>query len=79
MPDTTVELSTDNRPDLEWLRQSGAAVVTISQAADVLDVDPRTVSAAINRGELPSIRIGRRILIPRPQLLALIEGEAAAH
>lgn len=74
MSDTTVTLAADAALDLEWLRSSTAAALTLTQTADVMGVDPRTISAAIKRGELPSIRIGRRILIPRPQLLALIEG-----
>lgn len=58
--------------DLEWLETIDAAVVTMAQTATVLGVDQRTVSAAISRGELPSIRLGRRILIPRLPLLQLL-------
>lgn len=72
MSDTTVELGPDEAPNLDWLRASTAAAVTLKQAAAVLDVDQRTVSAAVKRGELPSIRIGRRILIPRLPLLQLL-------
>ena len=39
--------------DLEDLRASRAAVVTIAQAAAILGVDARTVSRAIHNGELP--------------------------
>ena len=55
--------------DLEDLRTSHAAVVTIAQAAAVLGVDVRTVSRAIHNGELPALRLGRRLLIPRLPLL----------
>jgi excisionase family DNA binding protein len=58
--------------DLDELRTSRAAVVTISQAAALLGIDVRTVSRAIRNGELPALRLGRRLLIPRLQLLACL-------
>ncbi len=51
---------------------SRAAVVTVAQAACVLGVDVRTVSRAIVNGELPALRLGRRVLIPRLPLLAAL-------
>ncbi len=58
--------------DLNDLRIRRAAVVTVAQAASVFGVDLRTVSRAIENGELPALRLGRRVLIPRlPPLAAL--------
>ena len=45
--------------DIDELRISRAAVVTVAQAASVFGVDVRTVSRAIENGELPSVRLGR--------------------
>jgi len=59
--------------DLEDLRASRSAVVTVAQAAEVFGVDVRTVSRAIQTGELPVLRLGRRILIPRIPRLRLLE------
>jgi excisionase family DNA binding protein len=56
--------------DLDELRISRAAVVTVVQAASVFGVDVRTVTRAIENGELPAVRLGRRVLIPRLPLLA---------
>jgi len=42
-------------------------------AATVLEVDPRTVSAGVKEGTIPSVRIGRRIVIPREKFLKLFE------
>jgi excisionase family DNA binding protein len=39
--------------------------VTVTQAASVFGVDVRTVARAIRNGELPAVRLGRRVLIPR--------------
>ncbi len=58
--------------DLEELRISRAAVVTVAQAAAILGVDVRTVTRAIDNGELPALRLGRRVLIARLPLLAAL-------
>jgi excisionase family DNA binding protein len=58
--------------DLEELRICRAAVVTVAQAAAVFGVDVRTVTRAIENGELPAVRLGRRVLIPRLPLLAAL-------
>ncbi|SEK60680.1 DNA binding domain-containing protein, excisionase family [Blastococcus sp. DSM 46786] len=58
--------------NLEDLRASGSAVVTVAQAASVFGVDVRTVTRAIENGELPVVRLGRRVLIPRLPLLAVL-------
>jgi excisionase family DNA binding protein len=61
---------------LEELRQSTAATVTIADTSSVLGVDPRTVSHAIANGELPAIKVGRRILIVRERLVAMLTVES---
>lgn len=58
--------------DLDELQISRAAVVTVAQAASVFGVDVRTVTRAIENGELPALRLGRRVLIPRLPLLAAL-------
>lgn len=55
--------------NLDDLMKSSAAVVTIAEAAELLGVDVRTVSRAMNNGDLPALRVGRRLLIPRLPLL----------
>lgn len=51
---------------------SRAAALTVTDVSSLLDVDTRTVSRACEDGQLPSLRIGRRLLIPRLPLLALL-------
>jgi excisionase family DNA binding protein len=63
--------------DLNELRSSTSAVVTIADAARVLGVDVRTVSRAMQNGDLPALRVGRRFLLPRLPLLARLGVEAA--
>lgn len=38
--------------------------LSIPEAAEVLGVCPNTVAAEITRGRIPTIRHGRRVLIP---------------
>ncbi|MGK5115478.1 helix-turn-helix domain-containing protein [Geodermatophilus sp. CPCC 205506] len=58
--------------NLEDLLSSRSAVVTLAQAASVFGVDVRTVTRAIENGDLPALRLGRRVLIPRLPLLAAL-------
>lgn len=58
------------------LRQSDAAALTASEVASLFGVDARTISSAVANGELPSVRIGRRLFIPREPLLAMLTAPA---
>ena len=58
--------------NLEQARRSQVAALTITETAQLLQVDVRTVSRACEEGQLPHLRIGRRLLIPRLPLLALL-------
>ena len=55
--------------DLDWVRNATEAALTRRQTAKLLGVDERTVTRAIDAGEIPSIRMGRRVLVPRLPLL----------
>lgn len=59
---------------LDELRASTAATVTVTDVAALLDVDERTVRRACEDDQLPSITVGRRILIIREKLLAMLGG-----
>lgn len=69
---TTIDVAPDVDIDLEWVQRSTAAALTRDQVAKLLGVDPRTVTNAVQRGDLPSIKVGRRVLIPRLPLLAML-------
>jgi len=58
--------------NLDDLKVSQAAVVSIADVAELLGVDARTVSRAMQNGDLPALRVGRRLLIPRLPLLACL-------
>lgn len=59
---------------LDELRACDHATLTLQQTAETLGVDYRTVSRACEDGTLPSLKLGRRVLIPRARLLDLLVG-----
>ena len=48
------------------------AALSIDETAKILNIHPGTVREGIRAGSIPSLRIGRRILIPRAKLEALL-------
>ncbi len=46
--------------------------LTVDETAELLGIGRAAAYRAINRGEIESLRIGRRLLVPRLKLLALL-------
>lgn len=55
------------------LRASTSVTISRKEVAAALGVDPRTVTVGINDGTIPSLKLGRRVVIPREKFLALFE------
>jgi excisionase family DNA binding protein len=53
-------------------------VLTPDEAAKELRLSRNAIYQAIAKGEVPSVRIGRKILVPRARLEAMLRGEKAA-
>lgn len=53
------------------------ACLTMAEVAQLLELDVRTVARGCADGQLPSIRVGRRTLVPREPLIALLRAGAA--
>jgi excisionase family DNA binding protein len=45
---------------------------TVEEAGQLLGVGRNTAYEAAAKGEIPTVRIGRRILVPRAALLAML-------
>lgn len=60
---------------LTELRDGARATVTIPEASAVLGLSPWVGYQAAQRGEIPTLRIGRRIVVPVPALLRMLDGE----
>ncbi len=50
--------------------------ITVEEAAELLGVSRTSAYRAVGRGEIPVIRIGRRLLVPTGKLLAMLGVEA---
>ncbi|HWL01681.1 MAG TPA: helix-turn-helix domain-containing protein [Microbacteriaceae bacterium] len=61
---------------IDQLRESRSLVITRTEAAAALGVDPRTVTAGIESGSIPSVKLGRRVVIPREKFLRLFDPDA---
>ncbi|MFF4195178.1 helix-turn-helix domain-containing protein [Nonomuraea sp. NPDC001831] len=46
--------------------------MTVTEAAALLDLHRDVAYDAVRRGDLPSLRIGRKILIPTAKLAAML-------
>ena len=51
---------------------STPATISLEQAGDLLGVSRRTAYRAAQRGQIPTIRIGRRWFVPTARLLELL-------
>lgn len=56
----------------------GRPFITVREAASLLGCDDRTVRRGVEAGDLPGVKIGARLMIPGPRLLAMIEPPASA-
>lgn len=50
--------------------------LSVAETADLLGISRWLVQQAVRDGSLPSVRVGRRILVPRVQLDAFLAGRS---
>ena len=51
--------------------------VSVEEARHLLGLGRSAAYDAIRSGEIPSVRVGRRLLVPVPALLRLLDGHRA--
>ena len=51
------------------------AVLTVSEVASILHVTPPTVRKHIKENDLPHVKIGKLVRIPKNSLLAFLQGD----
>jgi len=51
-------------------------VLTVTEVAVALGISRTHAYELVARGELPSLRLGRRIVVPRRSLERLVDGDA---
>jgi excisionase family DNA binding protein len=56
---------------------AGRATLSVPEAGVFLGIGRSAAYEAVRRGEIPHLRIGRRVLVPVPRLLALLGHKAS--
>jgi len=62
-----------------WEALRGRATITVEEVAVLLGVGRSAAYDAARRGDLPALRVGRRLLIPVPRLLQMLGGLPSAE
>jgi excisionase family DNA binding protein len=53
-------------------------VLTVPETARLLRISRGSAYEAVRRGEIPAVRVGRRLLVPRVALEAMLAGPGQA-
>ena len=53
-------------------------VLTVDETAVILRLSRQSAYEGVRTGAIPSVKIGRRILVPRARLMAMLEGAEQA-
>lgn len=56
---------------------SGRAVIRIPEAAELLELKRSAAYEAAKRGEIPTLKLGRRRVVPVPGLLRMLGAEVS--
>ncbi len=52
---------------------------TVTEAAELLGISRSSAYECVRRGEIPSLTLGRRVVIPRRAFEALLDGADGGH
>lgn len=63
------------RRRVPFIPESERLTFTVEEAATLLGISRAFAYEAVRRGEIPSIRIGRRVLVPKAALQRLVGGD----
>ena len=87
-PDVGSDQRVEREPPPSWRNATEAdrqrvpsparATLTVPEAAQLLGLSESAAYEAAARGDIPAVRIGRRVLVIHDQLLALLRNSASA-
>ena len=61
------------------MESSERLTLTVNEVAAMLGLSRNACYQAVQRGELPAIRIGKRLLVPKASLFKLLDGAKHDH
>lgn len=62
---------------MDELLKKYPAVLSISDVAEILNITPATVRRHIKSNDLPHIKVGRLVRIPKDSLISYLHGDPA--
>ena len=65
-------------PDQAGMSTVERLTVTVTQAAVMLGISRTSAYERVRRGEIPTVRLGRRLVVPKGRLMAMLDGEPPA-
>jgi len=65
-----------NNEHRKWVL--GGRVMTLAEVASLLRISKNSAYEAAKRGEIPTIKIGRRVLVPADAFERLLSGKSVA-
>ena len=57
---------------------AGRVTITVGEAAEMLGISRTSAYLCATRREIPTVRLGRRVLLPLARLIAMLEGDPPA-
>jgi excisionase family DNA binding protein len=60
---------------MDELLKKYPAVLTVTEVAEILNVTPATVRRHIKKNDLPHIKVGRLVRIPKDSLIGYLHGD----
>lgn len=73
--DGIADLQTEDGHDIGALDPSPRQLLTVEETAALLRIGRSATYEAARCGQIPSVRLGRRVLIPKRPLMRLLAGE----
>ena len=67
----------EREPDEAGMWTVERLTVTVTQAAVMLGISRTSTYERVRRDEIPTVRLGRRLLVPKARLLAMLDGDSA--
>lgn len=71
----SAERTARNAPPLTLADLRDRATITVEEAAGLLTLSRTSAYDAARRGDIPVIRLGRRVVVPAPALLRMLTAD----
>lgn len=67
----------DEAHDAAGGKRMGRVTITVGEAAEMLGISRTSAYLCARRQEIPTVRLGRRVLVPVARFMAMLEADPA--